>query len=56
MSICRIVSTVDVNECAFCVNEQQGEGVNILNYRANSLVSLEWKENMKYLGDLIDSK
>ena len=23
MYICRIVSTVDVNECTFCVNEQQ---------------------------------
>ena len=32
------------------------KGVNIFNYGANSLVSLEWKENIKYLGDLIDSK
>ena len=30
--------------------------INILNYSANSLVSLERKEYIKYIGVLIDSK
>ena len=40
MYICRIVSTVDVNECTFCVNEQQKV---YFVYHINT-IALYWEE------------